>query len=461
MANTVRFIETYCIVPKGRGAGQPMKLAQYQLDAIEQLLATGVRTGEYSMGRGGGKSSFMAAFGLSNLYLEPWQPQVPIIATKVQQAVKACYSVATRMVKTHPELYGRAVIYTAMGDQRIATEFNGGEMFPFSSDVDGLQGLDPTMALVDEMGFISVPSWESLKLAGGKRVESLVAGLGTTGKKNSALYHLEQLNQQAIHLPGHVRINYSADDGCDIHDVSQWHKANPSLAAGILSIDVLEGDVASAPEDTFRAFRLNQWVDLVGAESWLGPEAMNTWMGLADREYRLDPSQPVYAGVDVSLRYDTTAVVWVQQRPDGRWHAWSRIFRAHGSNVDQAAIRAQIASLPNLNACAYDPRFFEASAQDLEEQGILMIEIPQQPQRMVPIIGNLYRAIVGRSLSHDGDPEFASQVCSAVRRESEHGFTLSKIKSELKIDSAIALALALAAADVAPEPLTSEAFRIF
>lgn len=457
---TMKFIETYCVIPKGRGAGRPMVLAPYQREAVEQLFADGVRTGEYSMGRGGGKSTFMAALGLSDLYLERWQPQVPIIATKVQQAKKACYDVAVRMVKLNPELEDRTIVYTAFGGQMLATEFNGGEMFPFASDVDGLQGLDPTLALVDEMGFISPESWEALKLAGGKRERSLVAGLGTTGKKTSALYALELLAREGVILPGHVRINYSGAAGCSIHDRAEWHRANPALDAGLLPIEVLENDVAASPEDAFRAFRLNQWVDLVGTESWLGSNAARVWGNLTDA-YEFDPQRISFAGVDVSLRHDTTALVRVQQRPDGRWHAVATIWRApDGLTVDRAPIRAAIAAIPNLAGCAYDPRFFEDSAQELAEMGVQMIEVPQTPQRMVPAIGTFYRLITGGGLTHDGDPEFAGQVTSAVRRDSEHGFTLSKLRSELKIDAAIATALALSITDIEPPP-TDDAFRIY
>lgn len=460
VAMRIRFIETYCVIPKGRGAGELMRLADYQRDAIEVLFADGVRTGEYSMGRGGGKSTFMAALGLSDLYLERWQPQVPIIATKVQQASKACYDVAVRMVKAHPELSDRANIYSAVGGKMIGTEFNGGEMFPFASDIDGLQGLDPTLALVDELGFVSVESWEALKLAGGKRERSLVAGLGTTGKKSSALYHLELLHREGLYLPGHCRINYSATPGCSIHDRTEWRRANPAIEAGLLPLEVLENDAQSTPEDAFRAFRLNQWVDLVGTESWLGPNAARVWGGLRDA-YEFDAGRPSFAGVDVSLRHDTTAVVRVQERPDGRWHAVARIFRApQGLTVDQAPVRSEIAGIPNLVGCAYDPRFFEASAQDLAELGVQMVEVPQTPQRMVPAIGTLYRLITGGGITHDGDPEYAAQVCSAVRRDSEHGFTLSKLRSELKIDSAIATALALSITDIEPAP-SDDSFRIW
>ena len=46
------------------------------------------------------------------------------------------------------------------------------------------------------------------------------------------------------------------------------------------SIDALEADVEASPGTQFRAFRLNQWQDPAGKESWLGPKALDC-VGLA------------------------------------------------------------------------------------------------------------------------------------------------------------------------------------
>jgi len=42
-----------------------------------------------------------------------------------------------------------------------------------ASDPDGLQGLDFSLSVVDELGFIEMESWDSLLLASGKRPTSL------------------------------------------------------------------------------------------------------------------------------------------------------------------------------------------------------------------------------------------------------------------------------------------------
>jgi phage terminase large subunit-like protein len=102
---------------------------------------------------------------------------------------------------------------------------------------------------------------------------------------------------------------------------------------------------------------------------------------------------------------------------------------------------------------AYDPRFWVASAQDLEAEGLPMVEIPQTPARMVPIIGSAYTTIVERKLTHTPDPTFRQQVLSAIPRPSESGFTLYKQRAgnAFKIDACIALVMALSVTDI-PAP---------
>ena len=139
----VQFIERYCIVPKGNGAGQPMKLADFQKDAIEALSAPGTRTGEFSLGPGNGKSSLMAAWGLAHLCLDEWSPQVPLIGTTLKQIEAATYSVAVRMSTMSPEIESRTMRFHALGNKTLHCGWNSGVMFPTSADPDGTPGLRP------------------------------------------------------------------------------------------------------------------------------------------------------------------------------------------------------------------------------------------------------------------------------------------------------------------------------
>jgi phage terminase large subunit-like protein len=444
----IKFMETFCILPKGHGHGQPMQLAKWQKEFLEEVLADHVRAGILQIARGNGKSTLMS--GLSTWAgfdsSDSGQPQVPIIATTVQQAIRSVYGVTSQMVSTHPDLANRANIYTAIGANKIKVYRTGGEIFPVSSDIDGLQGLDPSLAIADEIGFLSVESWDSLLLASGKRPHSTVIGTGTPGlDRENALFHVRQRVMEGAWIPGFYYKEYSADDGCDIHDLKQWKKANPALDAGYLSLDALETALALSPASHFRVFRLAQWYD--GTDSWLGEDGRAVWDRLADPTYSLIPGAPTWVGIDVGLKRDSTAVVAVQYRDNATLHAECKIWMpAKDTPVDVTDVMAYLRDLSNnykVGAISFDPRFFDVPAKMLYDDGLPMVEIPQSVERMTPIIGNLYEIILKEGLSHKGDTAFTTQVLNAVPRINERGFTLQKSKSRGRIDAAIALALAV------------------
>lgn len=444
----IRFMETYCKPPKGKDHGQPLTLAPFQKEWLEESLADGIDASVLQTPRGNGKSSLGGALATWAVFDddETGAPQVPIIATTVGQAIRSCYGVAASMIRNEPALRNRSVIYTGIGTSRVWVPFNDGELFPISNDPDGLQGLDYSFAVVDEIGFQPEESWQSLRLAGGKRERSLAAGLGTPGlNRDNALYRIRKLIREGGSLKGFVFREYSAPDECAIDDRAAWRRANPAIAAGFLRESALETDLGITPEGHFRTFRLGQWVE--GVDAWLGPNGAAIWEGLTS-PYELLPDVATYVGIDVGIDNDSTAVVTMQRRPDERWHAHCRIWMPERDRpVDVTDVMQYVRDLDDryqVTAVSFDPRLFDVPAKYLENEGIPMMKVPQSPERMVPAIVTLHRAVLEGFITHDADDAFATQVLNAVVRvaESGRGFTLEKRKSRGKIDAAIALALA-------------------
>lgn len=456
-ARAIRWIETYCQLPKGYGASKPIKLAPFQREWLEEVLADGVSSAVMSVGRGNGKSTFLAAFGLWALFDpdESGGPQIPVVATTVQQAVTSVYGVALAMVRDNWELSSRCFIYSAIGAQKIVTPTNHGEMFPRSNDPDGLQGLDPSLAICDEIGFMPVQSWDSLLLASGKRPRSLVVGIGTPGfDRESALWHLRQRVLEGHQPPGFSYTEYAADPECDIWDRSQWEKANPALVQGYMNPTALETAVAMSPEAHFRIFRLGQWWD--GVECWLGDDGRKVWDCLED-PYPLQHGAPTWLGVDVALKRDSTAIAAVQLRPDGRRHVVARVWTpSPDGRLDVSDAMQHVRDMGakyDLRAVSFDPRFFDLPAQMLADEGYPMVEVPQSVERMSQAVGATYEMIKRGELTHDPDPLFASHVLDAVPRFNDRGFTLAKGKSRGRIDAAVAMCLAVhASAQSEPPP---------
>jgi len=461
-SRAIRFIETYCRAPKGEGFGSPVRLAPFQKRFLRDVLAPGVDIGVLGTPRGNGKSTFGGALAVWALFDddETGSPQVPVIATTLAQAYRSCYGVALSMIRHEPELERRALIYTGVGTSRVVVPASEGELFPVSNEPDGLQGLDPSFALVDEIGFQPQESWDSLRMGAGKRSRSLIVGVGTPGfDRTNALYHLRKAIREGATLPGVVYREYSAPEDCELDDRKAWRKANPALAAGFLRASALETDLAITPEGHFRIFRLGQWVD--GTESWLGKNGGATWDAL-EGDYEFVPGAPTWAALDVGIKRDSTAVALVQRDDAGKLHVSARFWvPTEDQPVDVTDVMQHLRDLAqtyDLEAISFDPRFFDVPAKMLGDEGLPMVEIPQSVERMTGILGSLLEVIKRGEIAHDGDPLLRLHVLNAVPRFNERGFTLQKSKSRGRIDGVIALALAVDRAMRAPDPPAEAVF---
>jgi phage terminase large subunit-like protein len=443
----IRFIQTYCRSPKGQGHGQPLRLAPFQKQFLRATLADGVDIGILATPRGNGKSSLGGALAVWALFDDDatGAPQVPVVATTIGQGIRSCYGVAVSMIKAEPELLRRSLIYTGVSTPRVTVPFNEGELFPVANDPDGLQGLDPSLAIVDEIGFQPVESWDSLRMASGKRERSTIIGVGTPGfDHENALYHVRKAIHEGAKLPGLVFREFAAPEGCRTDDRKAWRKANPAIRAGFLRESALETDLGITPEGHFRLFRLGQHVD--GTDSWLGASGRAVWDAL-EAPWDFVAGDPTWIGVDVGIKRDSTAVVAVQRDPAGKLHAIARFWVPSADEpVDVTNVMEHIRELArayDVQAVSFDPRFFDVPAKMLADEGLPLVEIPQSVERMTGVLGSLLELIKRGEIAHDGDILLRQHVLNAVPRFNERGFTLQKSKSRGRIDGAIALGLAV------------------
>lgn len=448
----IAFQEKYCRSPKGVGHGQPIRLGRFQKEFLEEALADGIDAAILTTARGNGKSTeggglaTWAAFDDD----DTGAPQVPVVATTVGQAIKSCYGVAVAMIEADPELRSRCQIFTGITTPRVFVPYNRGELFPISHDIEGLQGLDPSLAIIDEIGFQPVASYAALKLAGGKRERSLLLGLGTKGTDpDNALENIRRQVKRLGSLPRMVYREFSTPATYRIDDRAGWRLASPAIAEGFLRESAIASDLA-LPEGLFRIFRLNQSIE--GADSWLGTNAAAIWDELIHTAAPT-PGARTWVGIDVALKRDSTAVVYVQQNPEcGKLHAWSRIWTPSADvPVDVGAVMAHLRTLARLfevETMEYDPRFFDVPANTLRIERLPMHEATQSVELMTRAVGAAYTAILNGELHHNDDFGLRSHVLAAKARYTGNatGFALEKLKSTNRIDAAIALALAVNAA---------------
>lgn len=333
-----------------------------------------------------------------------------------------------------------------------------------SADAKLQQGLNPSLVIFDEVHIQPNDDlWDAMTQGSGARIDPLVLAITTAG------YDLESLLGR-LYRYGKAVADGEVDDpsfgmwwwephdpSAPHTDLTAWRQANPNLVAGLLDLEDLES--ASKPgassESSFRRFRLNQWVR--AEESWLPTGAWEACEGDAD----LDPDLPVWVGIDMALKHDSVAVVVVQPTTDGKFIAQARIWYPRGSTIDIASVEAHLRQLHltlDVREFAYDPAYFQRSAEALADDGLPMLEFPQSAARMVPACQTAYSLICSGAVVHPGVSTFTDQILSAAVRQTDDGWRLSKGKSKRKIDAAIALAIALhrAASPVdVVEPVTS------
>jgi hypothetical protein len=176
----------------------------------------------------------------------------------------------------------------------------------------------------------------------------------------------------------------------------------------------------------------------------------------------LDPDLPTWIGADMALKRDSAAVVVLQRRPDGKMQASAKIWFPDGELIDQegpdgpdAYIRS-INDVYNVQWLAADEAWWPTLGQ-LEKgdkaKGIKPVptfRMPQQGRNMIIAYAKTYRAIVDATLVHDGAPDFADQIASAVPHSSDGGWRLRKGKMRRRIDCAPALSGAVFASELDP-----------
>lgn len=116
--------------------------------------------------------------------------------------------------------------------------------------------------------------------------------VSSTGMAESDML-LRQCEMGRAKTPGYGYFEWKADDGCDIHDVEQWYKANPALGHRITEDSISDELVLDA--DKFARERLGLWastdVDAAIRE--------DIWRKNEDDTSLIDRERPIAIGIEL------------------------------------------------------------------------------------------------------------------------------------------------------------------
>jgi phage terminase large subunit-like protein len=394
---------------------------------------------------------------------------VPVAAASREQA-EILYRQAEGFVLRSDRLHGpvHSAIAAAKGKRktevprflclegyRRINHHGGGRIQVFAADDKTGDGIIPTLGIIDEPHRLTDLSLYRTWVGKIAKRGGQIGTISTSGEPGS---DFEETRTRIREAASDVRTlgsftRYSTSrlvlhewavppDG-DVEDMAVVKAANPFSG---ITVEMLAEKFASPTMTRHHWLRFACNRPTRDNDSWLGPDGEVIWAGLK-AEYAFQAGAETYAGVDVGLKRDSTAVSITQRDEKGHLHVRLRLWLpTKDEPVDVTDVMQHIrdlAALYDLRDVSFDPRFFDVPAKMLSDEGISMVEIPQSPERMTPIIGTMLELIKRGELHHDGDEALALHVLNAVPRFNERGFTLQKSKSRGRIDGCISTALAV------------------
>ena len=462
--DVVRFIERCCVHGEGDFYGKPFILDEWQKKILFELYETKpngsrrYREALIGMPKGNGKTALIACIGLFELIGAGVTSPLVAMAGASKEQAGLCFNTMRAMCENSPVLSK----FTECFENEIQLKGSAGRAYRVSADFKTAEGGRNSTFIADE-----IHEWNNERLERvhyvmanntAKRQDGLVLNITTAGyDKNTLAGRMYQRGKKI--QTGEVTDDnefyfhwIEAEPTDDVNDPEVWKKVNPAVQNGWWQLDNLKRRHKSLPINEFTRYHLNTWTR-TKEDSWL-PDGV--WHEQATENLQFDKELPMFLGVDMALKHDSVAVAQVQER-DGYYYTTARIWLPSETGIYYSEVEQHIIDICtqyNVQEVAYDPAFFERSAQELVDRGIEMVEFPQTGKRMIPACGNAYDMIVGRKIKHPNYETFTDQVLSASQRQTDSGWRLSKGKSKRKIDACIAMVMAL---DRATAPQVAEA----
>jgi phage terminase large subunit-like protein len=457
-------------------AGKPLVLEKWQLDFIREALATRDEDGlepvwrsvALIVSRKNGKTAMLAAYALFRLLNDETQPEILLAAASDKQAGRL-FDACMQYIRQNTLLADQLVLRDYIGE--IARADGGGKILRMASSADNLHGYNPSLVVCDELHAWTKPSqrkaWAALTTGGGARKNTQVFTITTAGdasdreagilgrmiNRNEAVGDVERLDGLTISRnfdAATLVYNYSAPTK-DPSDTAAMKLANP---ASWITTDFLARQAANPELSAEEVLQLHGCVWVSGGNAWIQPE---WWNNAIERDVMIPDGARVSLGVDIGIIHDASAVVVAWQRPDDeRVVLEARVWTPRpGQNVQLGDVEDHIRALAqrlNVAGVFYDPRFFEASSQRLDDEGIVMVNMPQNSATMANAYQTFYSMMSEGQLVHAGNDEvFTQHVLSTGAVLSDRGWRVSKMRQTQRIDALVAAVMATYGAAVQSE----------
>lgn len=320
------FIESFCKQYKGK-LGAPIKLELFQKAFIQCLYGfvdkkSGLRRFSEALmviGRKNGKSTLASGLGLYELIGDgEGGPEIDCVATKKDQA-KIVFDSAAAMLRQSPALSK----ITKKRKSDIYCEMNMGTVQPLANDSDTLDGLNPSLGIIDELHAIKDRNiYDVVKQGMTAREQPILLQITTAAidDRPDSIFETQYAYAEKV-INGTVKddrffpVIYELDDPAEMYVEKNWEKANPGIGT-IKSREKLNEFIERAKTDpaylpTVQVKDFN--IKTTSHSSWL------TWEQIKNpATFDMEDIRDTYAigGCDLSATTDLTCATLLCKKPN-------------------------------------------------------------------------------------------------------------------------------------------------
>ena len=483
-----RFFENVLVHTKGRFAGKPFLLPDWQRDGIirpifGQIDEKGhrvVRTAYLEVGRKNGKSEIAAGIALYLLLMDREQSAEIYGAASDRDQATLVFNVAASMVRRSSALSELCKIVDSRKTITVPSTDSFYRAIP--ADAGGAHGFNASGIIVDELHVQPTRDLvDVLTTSTGAREQPLTFAITTAGFDRESIcwewheYSRKVIGKTVDDPTWHARI-WDTPEDADWQDEKVWHLANPALG-DFRDIDEMRtfarrAKETPALENTFRRLYLSQWTQ---SETRFIP--MDKWAKTAGEvDVEALRGRECYAGLDLATVTDVAALVlvfppegesdiykvachfWIPEdnmhervrRDRVPYDAWERegfITATPGNVIDYAFIRHKLNELADtyyIREVAFDRWGATKISTDLEDDGFTMAQFGQGFASMNAPTKELLKLVLEERLHHANNPVLR-WMCDnlVVRMDPAGNMKPDKEKSTEKIDGMVALIMAL------------------
>ena len=465
--------------------GQLIKLEPWQVFILASIFGwvhaeTGkrrFRVADVIVPRKNAKSTLAAVIGLYMLAVDgEFGAEVYSGATSQDQAMEV-FRPALLMAKATPRYCQRYGV-TPNASNLSVTETNSKFEPVIGKPGDGAS---PSLAIVDEYHEHKTPElFDTMQTGMGARSQPLILVITTAGSDISGPCYLHQVELQKV-LEGAIEndqrfgVIFTIDDDDDWTGELALKKANPNFGVSVDAEFLLgqQRDAITDPrkQNVFKTKHLDVWV--AAASPWLnlhslqqaGDSALTPEMGgwdgaviggdLASKQdiasivalcWKLDGDEREYTAF--SRNYVPEAAL--EKPENAHYQAWANagyLIVTPGNMISLEQIQEdtiELAGITGAREFAKDPWGGHQMGANLQEEGLEVVDIPQQVRYLSEPMKEIEARLDGGKFRHDGNPCYVWQLSNVeVKEDRNENVFPRKARASNKIDAAIATIVAM------------------